>query len=363
MRRLFAILLAIGTPTGAIAYYGIPGGRSHAVITVPFGQSGAYIPCLTADGCEMECHVVGSSWTCTEDDGTAVTVTNATGNGTENCFSDPSGASRTCLTDITDATAPYIASGDVPASIDWTAPHTVIAVYLPRNTDSATARAWAHGVLSTDGLEVRATSSSTSCYWSAASTSIFASVSIAPLDSWGVASCVQTSDTDRHARYNGNVSTTLTTNLTVAAPSNNNLYFGRRDATGRAMRGAYHQWLFFSAAKSAAYITTAEETVNGTGSVTFSRNSTAWCKDPQGQYLAVGQDMPCVMQDGYNSWIAVTNYALYSIDATNWSTTTGASVKTVDALAGPFSVYNNGAEIDEVEDDDVVVVVPAHGHA
>lgn len=89
--------------------------------------------------------------------------------------------------------------------------------------------------------------------------------------------------------------------------------------------------------------------------ITFDRNSVAFAgaPDSSGYYHAFGPDMAAQAEDGVSVWGAATNNWTDFCDASAW-TDTGTPVVTTDTTAGPFSVYNGGAEADTIEDNSAI---------
>ncbi len=328
--------------------------------TLPaLGQAGAFFDCAPeADaGCGS-----GYAWACYTASGTKGTVQNKCANGAElGPFVDSAGARQYVMSDITDATAPYIAAADAAAlGLDqlWLGAWTVVAVARPTSKTSTNPFLLAHGAFNATGVEMYGFASFVALRVNQAGASQPASVNVTPLERWSTSSITYTGASgvasNLAARINGNVGSAGTATDPVA-PTDRHLYFGRGNTSGGPIRGPLARVLIYDRQLSSAELATIEAQVNGmvgrVANASVDSNGTRYVLGDDGQYRAMGQDMTVAQADGIDVWESVTNYWTHSLDASAWADVGTPTIGT-NAASGPFALYNLGAEADSITDDD-----------
>lgn len=109
-----------------------------------------------------------------------------------------------------------------------------------------------------------------------------------------------------------------------------------------------------------AVLDTAAQLEGTPSDLSISRASVTWTENDSGEYTQSTANNVSVQSLGVDAWLATTNYATYSLDASTWSTDGTNPVITVNDDAGPFSTYAGGAECDKINDDSAAAVKYAY---
>lgn len=357
MLRLLTILLALVPLTLSAQSEPLDNNAPWTPILATFSltQAGALPACTAADDCFMRCFVSGSAWVCEKSDGTSVAVTNGAAGGVVDCL----GVTNGCVKVSAVGEAPSIAAATaVTAGINtlWISPHTLRIVGFTDGTGHANPRWFNHGELNVGGIQVyNVSTTQTNCGWNESGSTVAPNNSSGGNSQYQITTCKQTGDTDRHVTINGNVGSIAVTDVTVVAPSSDNVYFGNYRGSSNPMNGYLRAVYFYDVAKSAASDSDFERTIYGTAAqavVTEVRDTTRPCAHGTGASLTYdvpGPDFPCVDPDnGLFVSEETTNYAKRSITLDAMATT-GTVTVTADQDSGPFAIYNVGAEVDEID--------------
>lgn len=306
----------------------------------------------------------GGVWSCTDGAGAAIAVTaGLSPTSGETPFKPaPNGDLRWALTNITDTTAPYIASATAAAAgLDtvWAGNHTLACAYHTLASLTDERMLFGYGAYNTDGVYVDGSNgvNGAGCIWNWAGDGVVRQVAAAGPGPWGVLTC-RKDGTTYSARSNGTTQSGANTG-TVVAPTARNMYFGRYGSAGYANQGSLAWCQLWSRALTDAEVAHVEQLFFGIGHEdvaglaanqdlnSFTRATVARAQVGNTLYT-YGSGAPRVMPDGYMAEPSATNSLLQSRDLSQaaWTKTNATCVLTatgVDGAANSASVCTASA--------------------
>jgi hypothetical protein len=206
--------------------------------------------------------------------GQSCPVSNSAANGFESSpfWPDPSGP-LIAAKDITDATAPFVAAADAQnllGSTFWSGDHTVYTFGFATAASSANPITFSHGNFQSDGVYFQMSVPGGAVYNGAGTSQSPSAPALAGAvgtrDKWCALS-VSRNGTNYVIRANGTDNTTAIS-VTALNPTTRNMYFGRANAAGSAMRGPLACVLFYNTAHTSAQKAAIEALLFGTYAIT-----------------------------------------------------------------------------------------------
>ena len=334
-------------------------GHADRVWGAGLGSNGLLDACVSP--CVLDCGVGAfdntQEWQCVNALGAQVAVTQ----GTSPTYEPSPLGGATALGNITDAKAPYVAAATAATALGsgfWAGDHTVMAIFASGTTTDPAPLS--HGNDSVSGFYMQVSASGGGrlyCNYSAAASAQYPYATASVIQKWIMPVC-RRSGSNYIVSIDGVQSSTAIT-VTAAAPTTENLYFGRYSGAGLPLNGDLLRVRFYSIAVSDSALIDTENKLYGeraeTRAVGVDRNSTAWLTADNGYIYSIGDDEARINASGILSERAKTNYWLQSLDASAW-TDVGTPIITANTDSGPFVYFAGGAEADTIEDNDALAI-------